>query len=138
MNDETIVGLSADIDQFAADMRMGKERAGANSPRRTDSSRTGGAGNAAREPISFPRTSLDGLRFERERAKEMLRNIGSDVRAALDRLECLEKLDSLAFMRADIEYVRRAVGSANSNCVGLENATRRMLEVAGDGWEEKN
>ena len=93
---------------------------------------------AAREPISFPRTSLDGLRFERERAKEMLRNIGSDVRAALDRLECLEKLDSLAFMRADIEYVRRAVGSANSNCVGLENATRRMLEVAGDGWEEEN
>ena len=61
-----------------------------------------------------------------------------DADAALDRLECLEKLDSLAFIRADIEYVRRAVGSANSNCVGLENATRRMLEVAGDGWEEEN
>ena len=103
--------------------------------KRTDSSRTSGAGNAAREPTSFPRTSLDGLGFERERAKEMLRNIGSDVHAALDRLECLEKLDSLAFIRADIEYVRRAVGSANSNCVGLENATRRMLEVAADGWE---
>ena len=82
--------------------------------KRTDSSRTSGAGNAAREPIPFPRTPLDGLRFERERAKEMLRNIGSDVHAALDRIECLEKLDSLA------------------------NATRRMLEVAGDGWEEEN
>ena len=102
--------------------------------KRTDSSWTSGSGNAAREPIPFPRTPLDGLRFGRERAKEALRNIGSDVRAALDRLECLEKLDSLAFIRADIEYVRRAVGSANSNCVSLENATRRMLEVAGDGW----
>lgn len=102
---------------------------------RTDSSRTSGSGDAARGPIPFPRTPLDGLRFGRERAKEALRNIGSDVRAALDRLECLEKLDSLAFIRADIEYVRRAVGSANSNCVSLENATRRMLEAAGDGWE---
>ena len=102
--------------------------------KRTDSYRTSGSGNAAREPIPFPRTPLDGLRFGRERAKEALRNIESDVRAALDRLECLEKLDSLAFIRADIEYVRRAVGSANSNCISLENATRRMLEVAGDGW----
>lgn len=91
-----------------------------------------------REPTSVPRTSLDELKYEHGFLKNALFDLRSDIHAALARLECLEQLDSLAFIRADIEAVRQAVGSANSNMVSVENAARRMLEVAEDGWEEEN
>lgn len=54
------------------------------------------------------------------RLSEATRKVGQDAHAALERLGCLEELDSLLPFRPDITFVRRTVGSANSNLVYLD------------------
>lgn len=61
--------------------------------------------------------------------EDVVDTMGTAIGRALERINCLETLDSLAFIREDISYVRMAIGDANSTRYNANNAIRRMKEV---------